>query len=216
MQRFKLMMTYAVAILGAILMAVFGVKPLIAFSLILAVGLYLIYKQIYTVYFSKNLQRIEKFITDQQNNPVYNHLYMSAHGTKEEELAAIERILASNKQPLVQHTYLFNRALLLDDIEMAKKEARQIPKESLRIYCIAYVKALEGDAEGARAASFEKDWMTYAIEAIIAWQLKDVNIFEAQVTKSLETVRGIQYYQSFHAFRKLKDELMDTQSQEEL
>ena len=216
MQRFKLMMTYAVAILGAILMAVFGVKPLIAFSLILAVGLYLIYKQIYTVYFSKNLQRIEKFITDQQNNPVYNHLYMSAHGTKEEELAAIDLILASYKQPLVQHTYLFNRAILLDDIEMAEKEASQIPKEPYHSYYTAYVKALKGDAEGARAASFEKDWMTYAIEAIIAWQLKDVNTFEAQVTKSLETVRGIQYYQSFHAFRKLKDELMDTQSQEEI
>lgn len=216
MKRSKLIMTYAAATLGAILMAVFGVKPLIAFSLILAVGIYLIYAQFHTIYFSQNIQRIEEFITHQRKYPIYNHLYMSAHGTKEEELAAIDLILASYNQPLVQHTYLFNRAILLDDIKMAEKEANQIPKEPYHSYYTAYVKALKGDAEGARAASFEKDWMTYAIEAIIAWQLKDVNTFEAQVTKSLETGRGIQYYQLFHAFRKLKDELMDIQSKEEL
>lgn len=203
MKFFRLVIIYTVTIVAALFMATFGVDPKIAFSVVLVVALIMAYTQIHILFVTKNLKRLDEYVT-QQKNPMFRHLNAIAHGTIEDQLDAIDAILARYKQPMIQHTYLFTKAILLENFEVAEAAAKQIPKEPNRSYSLAYVEALKGNASEARAYTINKPWMLHAIEALIACEAKDKLTFEAEATKSIESARGVQYYQLVHGFKNMK------------
>lgn len=189
------------------LMKSYGVETPIVIGVGIAVIALLLAMPIYVLYASKNEKQIERFLKTNQKNPIFKYTYALAHGTKEDELQAIEAILAKYKQPMLQRTYLFARALLQDDLQTAAVEAQLIPNEPNRSYSIAYVEALKGNAQQARSYELSKQWMQYAIDAIIAYEAKDLSAYKASVEQTLAVTRGVQYYHLLMSFKKMTAEL---------
>lgn len=209
MYMFRLVLLYTVVFLiGIVITELAGLERTIAFTVCVVLVLAVSFSSLlYTLYGTKNVAKVERYIVNHQKNPIFRHLYVSAHGTVADELQAIEAVLAKYQQPLTRTTYLFIQAIVQDDLEKAYEAAQQIPKDAYRQYSLAYVEALRGNAEKARSYKLAKPWMTYAIEALIAYEAKDLDAFEREAQRSIEAARGIQYYQSVYAFKKMKQKL---------
>ncbi len=160
--------------------------------------------QLYVVYGSNNLTRIEKHLIRNRKNPVFALPLALKNGDKEEIRKAIETILARYKSPYMQQVYKTILAIFERNVAGAEAHAKQIQKEPLRSYYIAYVEVLKGNYEEARNikdSQLKSAWMQHAIEALIAKEQGNHTLYEEEAEKSIFHARGVQKFSLYYSFR---------------
>lgn len=163
----------------------------IAFFVILAIGLVGYYA--YTMTSSKNTKAILRQVRYQKNNPTYAYILAIKNGTKEDEIAALDRLIKKFKNQLDgRMDYEFQRAVRLGDIASAKNIANSMKNGPLKTYNVAYAEALSGKYGIARQQTFLQPWMKHSIEAIIAKKQKNRDRYQSEMELAIENSKGIQ------------------------
>jgi len=179
---------------------------LIYLSIVVLYILLLVVPQMYIVYKSNNLSRIERYIEENNKKPIFTYALAVKTGNREAIIQAINKILKKYKQPFMQEVYKTNLALYENDVSSFVIFAKQISKEPLRTYYRAYSEALQGNYEEARTliGDLPEGWMPHAIEAIIAKENGDVERFREEAEASVESARGVQKFNLVYSFQHLE------------
>lgn len=162
--------------------------------------------QFYTVYKSNNLKRIERYLEENKRKPIFAYPLAVKTGDTEKIIEAIQAILNKHKNLYMQEVYKTNLALHENNVAKIEQLAKQISKEPLRTYNIAYAEILKGNFEVARKLeeNLPSGWMPYAIEAIIAKEQGDNITFRNKADASIEQARGIQKFSLLHSFEHME------------
>ncbi|KOO49796.1 hypothetical protein [Viridibacillus arvi] len=100
-------------------------------------------------------------------------------------------------------------ATLDKDFEIALVEAKQLQKEPIRSYTIAYIETLLSNFEAAKVLipNLKKEWMPHAIDGLIAYEQQDFQTFEKEAHAAVTKSRGLQKYLLFYSFKEMKERL---------
>ena len=202
----KLLWMVPLALVISILFAVMEWPLWIAFALFVIIAGMEIPIMLYAMYFSQNLQQITKYVDQQQEMPVFAYMHQLREGTKENQLEAIDAVLAKYKQPQVQAVYGANKAVMLDEFGKARRLAEPISSSEIGQYTLALIEAVQGNREQAKRYSLQKEWMKASIEANLAYIEKDGEAFEREAQKAINNAKGIQYYSNTYVFKRMRDE----------
>ena len=198
-----------VIILGlavGIISAIFEWPFSVAITIIVLFALCSIGYMYYIAYASTDLVKIKKYIEKHKKDPFLNYLLIVENGTKEEELEAMDRVIAHYKQPVMKHTYEFNRAIRLDDFDRAHQFADKLMDTPYGPYGKASIASLLGNREQAKSYPLKTQWMEDAIEAQLALAENNIEAFEQFSTKAIAGSKGLQYYLLLHSFKKARIE----------
>lgn len=163
--------------------------------------------QLYTLYKSNNLKKIERYLEENKRKVLFAYPLAIKTGDHDLIVQAIQAVLDKYKQPYMQEVYKTNLALFEDDLGKTDQLAQQISKEPLRTYYLAYIEVLKGNIEEARILkeNLPAGWMQHAIEAIIAKEQGDTNGFHQEANLSIASARGIQKFTLLYSFENMKN-----------
>lgn len=156
----------------------------------------------YVAFVSTNLKIIKKYIVKHKKDPMLNYILVLENGTKEEEIKAMDRIIAHYKQPVIKHTYEMNRAIRLGDFELADQYADKLMNTPNGPYGKASIASLLGNRDQARRYPLKKEWMEHAVEAQLAIAKNNSEEFDQFAAKAVERAKGLQRFTLHHSFRK--------------
>lgn len=172
-------------------------------SVVVIYLLLLLAPQMYTVYKSKDLNKIEKYLEKNKRKPIFAYPLALKTGNQEQIIRSIEEILKRHKQPYMQEVYKTMLALFENNVSKFEQLAKQISKEPLRTYYIAYAEALKGNFDAATILKEQlpKEWMQHAIAAVIAKEQGNREQFQKEANKSIELATGVQKYSLYYSFQ---------------
>ncbi|WP_342560222.1 hypothetical protein NSQ95_02815 [Psychrobacillus sp. FSL W7-1457] len=172
-------------------------------SVVVIYLLLLVAPQMYTVYKSKNLNKIEQYLEKNKRKPIFAYPLALKTGDQEQIVRSIEEILKRHKQPYMQEVYKTMLALFENNVSKFEQLAKQISKEPLRTYYIAYAEALKGNFDEANTLKNQlpKEWMQHAIAAVIAKQQDNIDLFEKEVNICIDLAKGVQKYSLYYSFQ---------------
>lgn len=179
----------------------------IAWGVIALLGAVSIAKLLHTVYYSKNLETITKFIDSYKKNPVYYYMYLQREGTPQEMEATLNEVLTKYKNVKYQAVYGVHRALLREDFQEAREYIEPMRHNEVGQYTYELIEIMDGKGLDEQSKVYQRLWMNYSIEAHRAYMKKDYEAFEAATRLSLRNSAGIQYYGNYYAFKKMREQL---------
>ncbi len=159
---------------------------------------YMLFEMIYTLYGTKNMKKVEKFLESKKSEPIYALILLQANGSMDEQLRTIEDILKKYPKNYIHHNYRFIREMLNKNYDTALNEAEKIEKEPFMSYCKALVYATQGNKEQALDFPLPKKWMSEAILATLAKVDNNQKSYETHKENAIEAARGIQRYGLIH------------------
>ncbi|MER1984977.1 MAG: hypothetical protein ABS948_03700 [Solibacillus sp.] len=192
-------------ILG-VLAAMFDWPIWVAFLIILAVGLVPVVKMLHAAYFTTNLDTMRRYLQKNKKDPMCEYALTMEFGTKEDEVVAIDKILARYRQPVMQHTYEMNKAMRLDDYTRAGEFAEKLGTHAFGTYGKASIAAMQGQASEARSYTLKEDWMKSAVEAMIAYAARDMHTFRKHGDAAIEKTKGLQRYILVYSLKNMEQE----------
>lgn len=206
--RFFFIFTLGVALTVAMLFMQMPIW-LIYIVIIVVYMVLLVLPQMYTVYKSNDLKKIERFLVKNKKKPIFTYPLAVKTGNLKEITWAIQTILSKYKQPYIQEVYKTNLALFEKNLSQFEQNAEQISKEPLHNYYIAYVEALKGNFKNALVLKqkLPVGWMPYAIDAIIAKEKGDFSAFRKAAEQSIHLARGVQKFNLFYSFEWMEKEM---------
>ena len=178
----------------------------IAITIIVLFALCSIGYMYYIAYASTDLVKIKKYIEKHKKDPFLNYILTVENGTKDQEIDAMDRVIAHYKQPVMKHTYEFNRAIRLDDFDRAHQFADKLMDTPYGPYGKASIAALLGNREQAKSYLLKLKWMEDAIEAQLALAENNLEAFEQFSAKAIAGSKGLQHYLLLHSFKKARIE----------
>ena len=163
------------------------------------------FMQLNAVYWTNDLKKVENFLQTNHKKPIMAFPLSLAHGNRIEVEDHLRAILTKYKQPLIQQVYSTILDIFHRDYDAARASAEKISKAPLRAYYLAYVAAKKGDIEEAKRYmdSFDKPWMTHAMNSFIAQLEGNPKLAEEEHQKAIDTSRGIQKYSVVHSHKHL-------------
>ena len=163
--------------------------------------------QMYTVYKSNNLKKIERYLEQNKQKPIPAYALAVKSGDRDKIIESVQNILTKHKQASIQEVYKTNLALYGQNVSKLEHHAKQISKLPLRTYYLAYAEALKGNFEEARTLKsyLTVDWMQHAIAAIIAQTEGDMQTYRKEADASIEHSRGIQKFMNVYAFKNMEN-----------
>lgn len=183
---------------------VFNLPGWISVGVIVTFMLLVMGNMLYKVYFSTNMKQVKKYIESNKKDPFMQFILTVENGTKEEELAAMEKVIAHYKQPAMKNTFEMNRAILLEDYQRAIEFAEQLKNTQHKIYGQALIAAVQGNEAQLAEFDIKLEWMKYAVEAELAFVKKDQQRFEQASVKAVHAAKGIQRFILIHSLKKHK------------
>lgn len=178
----------------------------VSISIIVLFALCSIGYMYYIAFASTNLLKIKKYIEKHKKDPMLNYILVVENGTKEEEIEAMDRIIAHYKQPVIKHTYEMNRALRLNDFERAEQFADKLLDTPNGLYGKASIAALLGNRDLAKSYPLKKVWMNDAVDAQLALAENNIELFDQSAAKAIEGAKGLQRYSLYFSLKKAKQE----------
>ncbi|QDQ02672.1 hypothetical protein FOH38_20665 [Lysinibacillus fusiformis] len=203
----KLTLFYIVIMALAMALSLAGVRMSVALGFFALIVAAMIYRHIHILYRTNNMQQVDKFVRDRQKQPFFAHIYAIAYGTRADLINVLGDVASKYKQPTIKYNYLFNKALLEENLEAAKEAAKHIVKEPFKTYSACYIAALEGRTADMHSDKLTQMWMQPAIEAAYAHQQKDKREFERFASSSIDAARGVQKYALIHTFEQMKTDI---------
>ncbi|MBM6619715.1 hypothetical protein [Bacillus suaedaesalsae] len=156
-----------------------------------------LYPTLNSLYFTKDINYVEKFLVERRKQPIYRFYYALANDNKadlEEALEILKKKYKNNPHWLAVFEIAY--ALHVNHLLSVKEKIGDIKQKDIRDYYEALVSVEQGDFEGAMKTEnlMKKVWMKESILASIAMKkgLKE----EANTHKqsAIEHAKGIQRY----------------------
>lgn len=207
MQRLHLIFIFLGAFLLCSFLNDFGLHP---FVLVLIMMFYLflftMLPQIYTIFGTRNIQKIDRFLSQKQTSSLYSHFYIAIHDGAPQQKKILEQLL---QNPVYEQEYPYFKSLLLlleKRYDAAFFEAEKIQKAEIRYYTLAQIEIEHGNH--AKASDYihrlQSKWRRDTLLALQAFSKQQLDEFIRRSSNALKRTRGIEYYMLYHLFEKLK------------
>ena len=159
---------------------------------------------LYIVYFTKDMKRLDAFLTKNKSNVFFKYAYAVGHESDEIVIETIESILQTQKQPKMQAIYAANLAVWQQDSEALHRLAIHLPTADYVNYYTAHALLLEGNLKRAQTLQTEirKQWMKHTLQASIAKQANDQTAYRKEIELATTHSRGIQHYLLVSLFQR--------------
>lgn len=207
MQRLHLIFIFLGAFLLCSFLNDFGLHP---FVLVLIMMFYLFLfttlPQIYTIFGTRNIRKIDRFLSQKQTSSLYSHFYIAIHDGAPQQKKILEHLL---QNPMHEQEYPYFKSLLLlleKRYDAAFFEAEKIQKAEIRYYILAQIEIERGNH--AKASDYihrlQSKWRRDTLLALQAFSKQQLDEFTRCSSNALKRTRGIEYYMLYHLFEKLK------------
>lgn len=204
MVRWGLLLIFGVIV--GLVCAIFNLPFWMAVVLFVLLALSSMVKLVYNAYLSTNLTKIKAYIEKNKKDPFLNYLLIVENGTKEQEIEAMDKIIAHYKQPTLKNTYAMNKAIRLEDFGQAHQFANMLMKTPYGPYGKALIAAVQGNRAEAKRYELKSPWMNDAIEAALALSENNEQAFDKFASKTIEGTKGLQRFSNVHSLKKARAE----------
>lgn len=196
----------ALGVILGVATAMFEFPYVYAVIILVAIVIFMIVRMYYIALYSTNMKAVKKYIQKHKKEPVMNFFLQVADGTKEDEIKAIDQVISTAKNSNIKRTYEMNRAIRLQDFDLAEEIAQSISDNEYGKYGLAIIAASRGNYEEAEEYSFFTLWMKWAVQAEIAYSQKNREKYDENVQKTIDASKGVQRFVVIHNFRKAEQE----------
>ncbi len=197
-------------IVGAFLtlgLVLIGVPKWITFLLIIV--LYITYTAIWPahiIYKSKSIKAIHRYIKSNTTQPLFNYAYALSNDNEQQIELALNQVINDYKNEDMAYIYGANLAIHQNKSSEILKQAAHIEDEDYKNYYIAYANILKGHISDAflHLDKVQIPWMIHAVKALVEKKNGNLDKFNVEAEKSIESITGIQRYVQHHSMRRLR------------
>ncbi|UHA73665.1 hypothetical protein [Paenibacillus sp. 481] len=193
-------------------MFLMDVETWLVFVTIFGVVLFGFIPTVYTILWTTNVNRIEKYLLNEKQNVDIYLIYALGNQHDDEVKRCIEQILHKHKQPDRQALYKVLHALYKKEILTAADEIEYIKPLVYKQYykSIMLIEQGQFDAASRLIEQISKPWMKYALlsELELRQHNREQALHFAKV--ALDRVRGLQRYVMYKSYQRDFPELFFT------
>ncbi|MCA1319196.1 hypothetical protein LC085_04655 [Bacillus tianshenii] len=156
------------------------------------------------MFFSKDVEKMEKYLIKKKHEPYYGFILELANGNLPEakkQLEDLEKKWKGKKTAIFRAQYY----LRVGNIVRAKEEAELIEQPDMKNYVLAAIAAMEKDDAKVEALkpALKKEWMRHVIETERAINKKNLSVAKEKKEKALASTKGLQYFMIFKEYENL-------------
>lgn len=188
---------FIIAILVGIILAIWNVPEILIFVIayIIVFG-FLLSPILYSLYRSKNIDKLEKFLVKRQRHPYYQFIYGMANKDASKLEEAYSKLL---KKPRRKSLHAFIQtiyALYNGNPEEAKEFVNGIQTVTLRNYYEVAIAMEENNLQEAKKLMEKplKPWMIHALSAELEKKQGNHDKALEHAKNALELTKGLQHY----------------------
>ncbi|MCD8508616.1 MAG: hypothetical protein LRY73_01025 [Bacillus sp. (in: Bacteria)] len=189
------------------ILAFLGVDALTTLLIIFGIAVIYIYLSLSPIVLSNNLEKVERFLLNNQDTPVYYFLYSVANKATDDVEKAYDQVLQkygnSSKRPLFELIY----ALYKDNLPEAKEHLVNIKAPDYQDYYRCAILLEEGNVAKAREIGerLPKKWMKATVLAEVSKKEGNSQAAREFAEEAFNNARGIQKYSVYKTFEGLLD-----------
>lgn len=201
---------YIIVIIASALLAVglftAGVQTWLVFTLLMVFTFAIsMGYPFYIIYKARNLKLIGRYLTNHQSKPIFGYAHALAHGTDEEVIKSLNRILKSYANAEVQQVYKANLLFFKKDWRGLIEEAKTMGDPAYKHYYagIGYTMSSNMEKSQECLSKLGTPWMTHSLKAIIAFKQNNPALFEAESASATKQAVGMQRFVVHHMLNRM-------------
>lgn len=184
---------------------VFTIVMIFTFIMTMGYPFYIIYK-------SRSLKLIDRYLTNHRNKPIFGYAHALAHGTEEEIITQLKKILKSYANAEVQEVYKANLLVFQKDYRGLIDFSKSMENVAYRDYYagIGYTMSNNMGKATEHVQKLRTPWMVHSLKAIIALRQKKQDVFEDQAVFASKQAVGMQRFVVHHTLKRMAEENFST------
>lgn len=166
----------------------------------------------YIIYKSKSLKLIDRYLTNHRNKPIFGYAHALAHGTEEEIITQLKKILKSYANAEVQEVYKANLLVFQKDWRGLIDASKSMENVAYRDYYagIGYTMSNNMGKATEHVQKLRTPWMVHSLKAIIALRQKKQDVFEDQAALASKQAVGMQRFVVHHTLKRMAEGTFST------
>ncbi|WP_339252063.1 hypothetical protein NSQ43_00355 [Sporosarcina sp. FSL W8-0480] len=184
---------------------VFTLVMIFTFILTMGYPFYIIYK-------SKSLKLIDQYLTNHKNKPIFGYAHSLAHGTDEEIITQLNKILKSYANAEVQEIYKANLLVFQKNWRGLIDFSKTIENVGYRDYYAGIGYAMSNNMGKATEClqKLRTPWFVHSLKAIIALKQKNEDQFFNETRLATKSAVGMQRYVLHHLLNRMANSVFTT------
>lgn len=211
---FSKYMNYTIVIVISALLAVglftAGVSTWLVFTLLMVFTFAIsMGYPFYIIYKSRNLKLIGRYLTNHKSKPIFGYAHALAHGTDEEIIHSLNRILKSYANAEVQEVYKANLLFFKKDWRGLIEEAKTMKDPAYKHFYAGIGFAMTSNTEKSSEclSKLGTPWMSHSLKAIIAVKRNELSSFETESALATKHAVGMQRYVVHYMLKRMAGKL---------
>ena len=185
-----------------------GMQPWLVFTIILLFTFILTMGYpFYIIYKSRSLKLTDRYLANHRSKPIFGYAYSLAHGTEEEIINSLKKILKSYPQAEVQDVYNANLLVFQKDWKRLIDSSKSMTTTFYRDYYagIGYTMSNNKEKASASLSKVRTPWMHHSLKAIIALKQGQEEIFKKEAALATKQAVGMQRYVLHHMMKRMAE-----------
>jgi hypothetical protein len=194
------MLAVALLLSGLQTWLVFVIILLFTFILTMGYPFYIIYK-------SRSLKLIDRYLANNRSRPIFNYAYSLAHGTDEEIIDSLKKIVKSYPQAEVQDVYNANLLVFQKDWKRLIDSSKSMTTSFYRDYYAGFGYTMSNNKEKASESlsKLRTPWMVHSLQAVIALKQGQEDVFTNEAALATKQAVGMQRYVLHHMLKRMAE-----------
>lgn len=214
---FSKYVNYIIVIVISVLLALSlytaGLQPWIVFTIIMIFTFVLTMGYpFYIIYKSRNLKLINRYLTNHRSKPIFGYAYALAHGTDEEVITSLQRVLKSYANAEVQQVYKANLYFHQKEWRNLVEFSKTMADPAYRNYYSGIGYTMNNNLERASEclAKLGTPWMVHSLKGIIAAKQKKREVFEKEMAVATKQAVGMQRHVLHYTLKRVAERTFST------
>ncbi|MDN4606068.1 hypothetical protein [Sporosarcina highlanderae] len=166
----------------------------------------------YIIYKSKSLRLIDQYLTNHRSKPIFGYAHALAHGTDEEIINQLNKILKSYANAEVQEIYKANLLVFQKNWRGLIDFSKSMENVAYRDYYagIGYTMSNNMGKASEYLQKLRTPWIVHSLKAIIAMKQKKQDQFQTEVRLATKSAVGMQRFVLHHMLNRMAEGVFST------
>ena len=194
------MLAVALFLSGLQTWLVFTIILLFTFILTMGYPFYIIYK-------SRSLKLIDRYLSNNRRRPIFMYAYSLAHGSDEDIINSLKKIVKSYPQAEVQDVYNANLLVFQKDWKRLIDSTKSMTTTMYRDYYagIGYTMSNNKEKASDSLSKVRIPWMFHSLKAIMALKQRQEDTFHKEAALATKQAVGMQRYVLHHMMKRMAE-----------
>ena len=179
---------------------IFTILLLFTFTLNMGYPFYVIYK-------SRSLKLIDRYLSNNRSRTIFMYAYSLAHGTDEDIINSLKKIVKSYPQAEVQDVYNANLLVFQKDWKRLIDSSKSMTTTLYRDYYagIGYIMSSNNEKASESLSKVRTPWMFHSLKAIMALKQRQEDTFYKEAALATNQAVGMQRYVLHHMMKRMAE-----------